>query len=410
MSDFISFIKAKKIIIIPVAVILVFFILRAVLLQKPDNELTYTVKQEDLVDTVQVSGTYTTASQTTVTSPSTGVISQLYVANGDYVTKGQSLFHITSTATTDQQNAAYADYTNALSLLQSAQNNVQSLDAAMWAKQQSYISAQDNQNYMNNNNVNPTTKQNYTDLEKFAINNAVTQTQKDFQASEQAYQTAGAAVTAAQAKVTQTKQAYAETQSATVTAPASGKVVNLQDQIGDSVTAPSTSVTIAGSSTGQASVTSVTPLPVLVIANLSDPYISVNIGEDYATRVAAGQEAHVVFDSLTDKTFIGTVSEIASVGLNTAGVVTYPARIVTTNLPSMIKPAMTALVTIETLRKDDVIDVPNSSIVTSDGASYVLEAKTHKHISVTLGEKGIAKTEITSGLDVGTVIVASPSD
>lgn len=408
MKSVLSFIRPKKIFVIPILIIIVFIILRTILLQKPSSDIPYIVKKEDLVDTVQVSGNYTTASQTPVASPANGVISQLYVLNGDMAKKGEPLFHVDSTATTDQQNAAYADYASALSALQTAQNNVQSLDATMWTSQQAYINAQNAQNYMNNNTINPSTKQNYTDLEKLAINNAVIQTQKAFQAAQQTYQTANVGVTAAQAKVKQTKQAYDETQSATVYAPASGKIVNLQDKVGDSVSGASTAVTIAGTSTGQAAITTATPQAVLVIANLSDPYISITIGEDYATRVATGQKASIIFDALKDQTFSGTVGDIATVGTNVQGVVTYAARIITDSLPVLLKPNMTALVTIETLRRNNVIDVPNSAVVTKDGNIYVIEIKTHKQIPVTLGTKGVAKTEITSGLNAGAIIVANP--
>ncbi|HVA96328.1 MAG TPA: efflux RND transporter periplasmic adaptor subunit [Candidatus Acidoferrales bacterium] len=409
MHDILSKLRAKKIFVIPLVAICVFLIVRTLLLQQPNPEIDYTVKQENLVDTVQVSGTYTTAAQTQVVSPAKGIITQLYVKNGEYVKKGAPLFHVESTATIDELESAYADYENALSALQTAQNNVQSLDATMWTKQQAYISAQNTQKYMNNNSINTVTKQNYTDLEKLSINNAVTQTQKDFQAAEQTYNTAGVAVTAAQAKVTQTKQAYDETKSTTVTSPASGTVVNLEENVGDEVTAPKTAVTIKGTSSGQASISSTTPQAVLVIANLSDPYISASISEDYAARVMPGQKASIVFDSLKDRTFTGTVQNIDTVGTTTDGVVTYSARIVADSITSNIKPNMTALITIETLRKDDVIDVPNSAIIIKEGNTYVINANTHQQIPVTLGTKGIAKTEITGGLTTGTVIVANPN-
>jgi HlyD family secretion protein len=408
MEKVLSEIRERKLFLIPIIAIIVFLAIRTIILQKPSPDILYTVKREDLVDTVQVSGTYTTASQTIVASPANGIISQLYVKNGDYVKKGDPLFHVESTATTDQINAAYTDYTAALSDLQTAQNNVQSLDATMWTKQQAYLSAVNTQNYLNSNAINPATKTYYTDVERYSINTAVIQTQKDFESSEQAYQTAGVAVSAAQAKVTQTKRAYDETKSATVYSPANGRAVNLEDRVGDSVSAPSTSVTIAGSSTGQAAITTNTPQPVLVVANLSDPYISVNISEDYATRVMQGQPASVVFDAMRDDTYPARVSDIATVGTNTAGVVTYAARIETSPLPASIKPNMTALVTIETLRLNNVVAVPNSAVVSKDGNTYIVTAKSHKQIPVVLGEKGVAKTEITSGLDAGTVIVANP--
>ena len=71
---------------------------------------------------------------------------------------------------------------------------------------------------------------------------------------------------------------------------------------------------------------------------------------------------------------------------------------------------MTALITIETLRKNNVIDVPNSAIVTNNGSSYVVNANTHQKIPVIVGTKGIAKSEISGGLDAGTVIVANPNN
>jgi HlyD family secretion protein len=412
MNHLLSEIRARKLFLIPIIGIIVFLTIRTIILQKPSPDISYTVKKEDLVDTVQVSGTYTTASQTIVASPANGTISQLYVSNGQSVHKGDPLFHVDSTATTDQQNAAYAAYAAALSLLQTAQNNVQSLDAAMWSKQQAYLNAQNEQNYMINNSTNPATKNSWTDLEKLAINNAITQTQKDFQAAEQAYKTAGVTVTATQATVTQTKQVYDETKSATVYSPANGKVVNLQDQIGDSVISQlgqSAANPTPGASTDQAAYTPGSQQPVLIIANLSDPYISVNISEDYATRVMQGQPASVEFDAWRGETFPARVSDLATVGTNLQGVVTYAARIQTSPLPVVIKPNMTALVTIETLRRDNVIDVPNSAIVSGNGNTYVLAAKTHKQIPVVPGEKGVAKTEITSGLDEGTVIVANPN-
>ena len=285
MNQLLSQIHRRKLFLIPIAAIVIFLTIRTIVLQQPSSDIVYTVKRENLVDTVQVSGTYTTASQTVVSSPAEGIISKLYVANEQYVHIGDPLFHVDAAATTDQQNASYADYTNALSSLQTAQNTVQSLDAAMWSKQQAYLSAQNTQNYMINHSTNPSTNNGYTDLEKFAINNAVVQTQKDFQAAEQAYTTAGVAVNAASAKVTQTKRVYDETKSATVYAPAEGKIVNLEDKVGDSVSGAESAVTIAGNAAGQADITTDTPQPVLVIANLSDPYISVKISEDYATRV-----------------------------------------------------------------------------------------------------------------------------
>jgi HlyD family secretion protein len=412
MQKVLSEIRARKLFLIPIVAVVVFLIIRTIILQKPSTDIPYTVKREDLVDTVQVSGTYTTASQTMVSSPANGIISQLYVTNGEVVRKGDPLFHVDSTATTDQQNAAYTDYTSALSALQTAVTAKQTDQSTLEKDRQAIIDAQESYNLTvqlyGGTKTNPSTGTAYTQTDVDSAQSKLTSARETFSADETKYTHDDTAITAAQAKVTQTKRLYDETKSATVYATANGKVVNLQDRVGDSVSAPSTAITIAGNATGQAAISSVTPQPVLVIANLSDPYISTNIGEDYATRVMSGQLVSVVFDAMRNETFPGRVEDIATVGTNMQGIVTYAARIQTSALPTVIKPSMTALVTIETLRRDNVIDIPNSAIVSKDGSTYVLAANTHKQIPVTLGEKGVAKTEVSSGLDEGMVIVANP--
>ena len=396
MKNILSLISLKNPYFIVFLALALFFAVRLIILQKPNTELTYTVKRENLVDSVQVSGTYNTASQTPVNSPTNGIIDKLNVGNGELVKKGQLIFHVESTATLDQQKIAYANYLAALGSLNTSKNAKQSLDVAMWTAQQAYLAAQNAQNYKNNHDQNPATKNAYTDLEKFAIDNAVTQTQKDFQAAEQAYKTGDVSINTSSAQVAQTKEIYDETQSTSVYAPATGTVVNLSLKVGDQVTA------VQSASLSPA-------LPVLVIANLGNPYISTNISEDYATRVTNGQKVNIVFNSLKDQSFTGSIEALDMVGTNTQGVVFYTARISVDNLPRSIKPNMTALIDIETLRRDNIIDVPNSAIITKNGKNYVQQAVKHNLIAVQVGTKGISKTEIISGLAVGTIIVASPN-
>lgn len=398
-----TFVEKHRLFILPIVALLVFLLVRAVLLNNPSKELTYTVKQESLVDTVTVSGTYKTASQVQVLSPANGIIKELYVRDGEQVKRGDKLFYIESTATTDQQNKANADYKTALSTQTVAQNNKNSMDAAMWSKQQAYISAQNNQKYKNEHSQNPTTKNDYTDLEKMAIDNGVVAAQKDFAAAEQSYKTSDVILAAAYAQVQLAKHAYDQTQSVVVTAQAAGTVTDLQSQIGDQVTAPAKSANDSDAMPLQ------TPAePVLIISNMTSPYLLADISEDYAMRVSRGQQVSIVFDGLKSESFTGRVESIATVGKTNQGIVTYTARITADTLPQTIKPNMTALVTIETLRKDNVLNVPNSAIVHKDDQTYVQLVSDKSLIPVEIGIKGLAKTEIFSGLEEGSLIVANP--
>lgn len=381
MQKFISFIRSHKKFVLPITAILLFLIIRTILLQKPNNELVYTVQKENLVDTVQVSGTYTTASQTPVMSPTNGIISNLYVANGDEVKKGDPLFYIQSTATVDQQRSTYANYLSALNSLSAAQAKLNSLQSTLFKA---------NQTFVNDRGVDNPTDQQKADP-------VYIEEQANWLQAEADYKNQQGVIAQAQAQVSNTLLAYQETQNVTVTAPTNGRIVNLLTTLGDQVTAPQPTGAISTSD------------PVLVIANLGDPYIKTAISESYAARIEPGQRATIVFDALKNQTFHGVVNSIATVGTTSQGVVTYDTRVQVSDLPVTIKPNMTALLTIETLRKNNVITVLNSAIVDKDGNSYAMEAKTHRLLPIVIGTKGITKSEVVHGLHQGVKIVADPN-
>lgn len=408
MQALLSFIKARKWYIIIALIVLVFLLLRTTLLEKPNTELTYTVQKENLVDTVQVSAIYTTAAQTKVISPAKGIIIELFVSNNDEVKKGDPLFHVESTATTEERAAANADYQNAVNNLKIAQQNKEAADATMWTEHTTLLDARNDQKYKNENSQNPSTKKDYTELEKQSIDAAVTQAEKDFKVAEKKYLEADSAVSAEQADLTKAQLALAATKSITVKAPAAGTIVNLQKQVGDQVVAQS-STSQALAQLGLGGTTDTTP-PVLVIANLGNPALTASISEAYIPRIEVGQKAEIVFDALKDKTFNGLVESIDTVGTVMNGIVTYNARFSGQSIPLNIKPNMTALVTIETLKKENVLTVPNSAIIQRDGKNYVQKTNSKNEMfEVELGTKGIAKSEIVSGLSDGTVINSNPN-
>lgn len=403
----IQLLKEKKIFFIISVVLIAFFVLRIFLLQKPSTDILYTVKKGSLVDTIKVSGTYRTAAQTKVYSPAKGIITQLFVANKDVVAKGEPLFHVESTATDEEKAAAMADYQNAISSLKTAEQNKQAADATMWTKQQAVLDSQDDVNYKNDNSTNPTTGDDYTDLEKQSIESALVQARKDFSAAEKTYKEADIAVAAEQSDLAEAKLAYDATKDITINAPASGTIVNLQKQVGDQVSPKQTATTTSTSSLDSASSS-----PVIVIADFGNPAILADVNEAYIIRITDGQPAKIVFDALKEQTFDGVVASIDMVGADSNGITSYTARINASYLPKSLRPNMTGLITIETLRKDNVYAVPNSALVTKDGKSYVTKTDSKERnkelVLVTTGVKGIAKTEITSGVSEGDMIVANP--
>ncbi len=406
MTKTLTFIKKYKAPIIIGVIVLFSVVIGFLALNKTTNETVYTLKRENLVNTVLVNATYTTASQTEVYSPSKGIITKLFVSNNQQVKKGDSLFYVESTATDDERQAAYANFTAALSQLQSAQNSKQALDVAMWEKQQAYLSAQNTQNYKNAHTKNPATGNDYTEIEKFAVDRAVDQTEKDFRAAEQAYKTADISVTAAQAKVNQAKKAYDETRSTTVYASASGMVVNLRKTVGDQVAALPTATQTDTLQTS--AVQAAKSPPILVISDFSNPIVTASVNEVNVPRIKTGQKAYVVFDAFPDQKFMGEVENIDDVGNKEQGTVTYYASIRAVNLSSLVKPNMTASVTIETARKNNIVTVPNNAIIKNNGKTYVQKTNNGKRlIEIKLGLRGVTKTEVISGLSEGDRVIVS---
>lgn len=361
------------------------FVVGIVLFLPKQKDNVYTVKRQELVNEILVNGTYTTAAQTEVFSPARGIITQLYIRNSDEVKKGKPLFHVESTGTVGEQKASNTKYKTALNALQTAKNTKQKLDATMWTEQQEYLAAQNAQKYKNDHTENPDTGDDYTNLEKLSIDNAVVQAEKDFEAAEDAYKKADIAVVAAQAQVEEAQHAYEETKDTTVTAPASGTIVNLQKKVGDRVLPESFNT------------------PVLVITDFSNPGITASINEVNIPRIKEGQKAKIVFDALPEKTFTGIVEAIDSVGIKNQGTITYNARIVVDNLIDEIKPSMTASITIEAAKKENVITAPNSALIKKNGKVYVQKVSDAKNkpTQVVLGLKGLTETEVISGLSVG---------
>ena len=74
---------------------------------------------------------------------------------------------------------------------------------------------------------------------------------------------------------------------------------------------------------------------------------------------------------------------------------------------------MTAIVSIETLRKDNVLVVPNSAIGFDGEQAYVYRLKNssgkEEKVNIELGIKGISDYEVISGVNPGDVLLANIS-
>ncbi len=379
INNFFIVVKQHKLASIGIALAVLSVVFLPLFLSQTNSGAVYTVKRENIVNTVLVNGTYTIASQTPIISPTNGVITSLFVTNGAVVKKGDPLFHVESSATPDKQKAAYAAYLADQSTVAVDSATLYSLQSTMYAAWKKYTDLATNGTYQHGDGTPNTTNRVLTEF---------TTAQDDWLAAEAQYKNQQQVIAKDQAALASSLQAYNETQSVTVTAPIQGTIINLAAKIHDQVSASAS---------------------VLMIADFRNPVLVSTVDQVNIPRLAVGQKAAIVFDALPNQAFPGSVEYIDAAGTKTQGTVDFSVYISVPSVPSDIKPNMTASITIETGRKESVLAVPNEAIIEKNNATFVrLAGKRAQDLTrVSVGLKGLTKTEIVSGLAAGDHIAVS---
>lgn len=397
-----------------VVLLVLFFLVKSFIFGGKSEKYTFdTVEKGTVTQQVSVNGNVSAANATDVFSPTNGVLQEVFVKNGDSVSRGDRLFTVRSTATPQEQAASYASYQTALNTLNTAKNTKLALDAAMWTKQQAYLNAQNEQNYKNNNADNPVTGKTYTNLEKLSIDASVTQAQKDFTAAEQAYKTAD--VADGRAQVNATYLSYQATQTMTMTAPVDGTVYNLIGLAGARIEAQNNAVSAISSAYALiAPMQTTAAIPVLVIGDDTSEYtIQTAVSEVYANKVELGQRVTILFNGIVNKIYKGRVVQFDTFGTNTQGVITYNVFVAIDETDQDIRPNMSAILTINAAEREDVLTAANAAIITYEGKKAVQVLKEDSEIEfipVKVGLRGNTRTEIVSGVDEGTEIIVGNTE
>jgi len=107
------------------------------------------------------------------------------------------------------------------------------------------------------------------------------------------------------------------------------------------------------------------------IADLGQMYVDVPISEVDIPSVKVDQSVDLVFDAYFEQTFKGKVVEVADVGDARTGVVSYQTTIALEDGQGLIKPGMTAGVTILTEERQNVFTVPSQALTTYQGKDAV---------------------------------------
>ena len=171
----------------------------------------------------------------------------------------------------------------------------------------------------------------------------------DLEAAETTSASARTQVAGAEAKVVQAragvKTAQVNLDKTTIRSPIDGVVIARNVDVGQTVAASFSAPTLF-----------------LIAADLSDMQVNASIDESDVGQIHDGQPVTFRVDAYPNDTFAGTVSQVRLNPTTANNVVTYAAIINAPNDALKLKPGMTANVTIEVARRDDVLRVPNAAL------------------------------------------------
>ncbi|MEU2198948.1 biotin/lipoyl-binding protein [Isoptericola sp. NPDC019482] len=316
---------------------------------------------------VTTTGTLTPAVQEDVSFAAAGTVQSVKVAEGDTVTKGQTLATVDTLQLDAALAQAKADLAQAEADLADAQDSDDGSDAA-----------------------------------------------------EATVEAREAAVAVAQQSA---DDAEATMSDATLKAPAAGLVTSVGVAVGDTVgssgggsasgqsgtgSTPGASGSSSGSgSSGSSGSTDAADTAAFTIVGTDAWTVDVTVGEADVASIATGDQVEMTSDDLSDTVF-GTVSEIGKLPSTSQGAVAYPVTVTVTGDPDGLHDGVSVDVSIVTERRSDVLSVPAAAVTTGDdGASTVTlvgEDGSSTEQAVETGETSGQLVEITSGLSEGDTV------
>lgn len=348
---------------------------------------TAIVEKGTIVSTVSASGTVQVANITTISTSATGVVTAVYVKDGDTVSAGQKIADITLDSAGLAKNAsAYASYLSAKNALDSANANLYSLQSTMLSAWDTYKTLAEGDLY---ENADGSPKNDQRALPEFHI------AKDDWLVAEAKYKNQQGVINQAQAAVSSSWYSYSSS-SPYVTALSGGIITN---------------VTIASGMTLSNSSDTAASNRIAVIQYSGNPILSFNVSELDIPKIKPDQKATITVDSLGDKTFTGHVLTVDRIGNVSSNVTNYPVTIELDTDSLEMLPNMAASVNIIIDTKTDVLFVPAAAILNQNGISIVRVLKNgiSSEVQVETGLKSDTQIEIISGIWQGDTVITGTS-
>jgi HlyD family secretion protein len=147
-----------------------------------------------------------------------------------------------------------------------------------------------------------------------------------------------------------------------------------------------------------------TPTLFLIARDLTQMQVDTNVSESDIGSVHHGEVGEFHVDAFPDRTFDGLVAQVRQAPITVQNVVTYDVVVTVPNPELLLKPGMTANVTIITARRDNVIRIPAQAI------RFSLTARTHSVITTQNQREGQARVWQLSGGELRPISVQTGLD
>jgi len=153
------------------------------------------------------------------------------------------------------------------------------------------------------------------------------------------------------------------------------------------------------------------PMVLLTIADMSKMQIETQVDESDIGKIQVGQQVIFTVDAYPGKSFSGVVSNVSQKATIVSNVVYYKVLVDVAGSENLLKPSMTARVSIQVAESKNTLMVPLAVVKSNNGEKYVMAVNNGKQEkrTVTTGLTSDEKIEIVSGLVEGDQVVVSPA-
>ena len=278
---------------------------------------TLPISRGTIIDGVRATGTLQAVTSVTVGAQVSGIVQDLPTDFNDIVKKGQVIARLDPSILQTQLETAKANLVNAQANLErqkvAVEDAKQKLDRAV-------------------------------ELDKKQL-----ATRVDLENAQVTYKSADAQLKATQSQIVQAEAAVSKAEvdidHTVITAPIDGIIIKRSVDRGQTVNAGMQA-----------------PELFIIAADLTKMQVNANIDETDVGRMRPGQDVNFTVDAYPTDTFRGLVKQVRLNPTTVQNVVTYSTVIDVPNPELKLKPGMTANVTIQIARRDNVMRIPNAAV------------------------------------------------